>query len=125
MIQSPPMREDRCSTCGTLLFVGLSHPHPRAFFMTTIIKCSFCDADYDADATHICAGNHVPPRYKRSARTPGILAPDEAHGYARELLKEELAKLKDERTAIDLDYEAYKLVHEPMVESLIEALAKI
>jgi len=87
------------------------------------IKCSFCEAEYDADVAHMCAGNSVPPRYRRAAKPAPTAI--EAHGYARELLSAELGKLKDERVVIDMDYEAYKLVHEPMVESLIEALGKL
>ena len=96
--------------------------------MTTVIKCSFCDSDYDSDTGHECVGNSVAPPYRRRELPEigiRIPAPGESRGYARELLTEELTKLKDERVTIDMDYEAYKLVHDPMVASLVEALGKL
>lgn len=95
------------------------------------IKCSFCDAEYDPAEGHTCAGNSVTPPYKRtggvepSAPWPRVDPPLRAHTFAKDLLHVELTKLQDERAAIDQDYEAYRLVHEPMIASLLDALSKL
>lgn len=90
------------------------------------IKCSFCEANYDPADGHTCAGNSEPPRYRRVARDSDVpMPPVELHSYARDLLKVELVKLQDEGAAVADDYEAYRLVHEPMIASLRDALAKI
>jgi hypothetical protein len=100
----------------------------------TLIKCSFCEQEYDADKAHTCAGNSVALPYRRHPRGLGLTGeaprfmpaePEGAHTYARDLLQAELKKLHEEREAIDADYEAYRLVHEPMILSLATALAKL
>lgn len=98
-----------------------------------LIKCSFCDAAYDSDNGHTCPGNHAPPPYRRKvpaveaiiAAMSEVTTLGEPESYARDLLKIELVRLRGEREAIEMDYEAYKLVHEPMIKSLVDALGKL
>lgn len=92
------------------------------------IQCTFCGRCYEPEDGHTCGGNSVRPPYRRivsNVATDEPLLPEATANYARDLLQGNLAKLRDEREAIDMDYTAYRLVHEPMVASLVAALAKI